>query len=99
MFLLQNEWSGFIFRSHAKHLKKVSLFSYKIFNNDYIVKRLTGWAIAILKKSPTIVDLLVIFTSSSGFVATNALVIFTAGWSGFVATNELVIDYQTLQML
>lgn len=52
---------------------------------------------AILKKSPTIVDLLVIFTSSSScFVATNALVIFTAGWSGFVATNGLVIDYQTL---
>ena len=44
-------------------------------------------------------DLLVIFTSSSGFVATNALVIFTAGWSGFVATNGLVIDYPTLQML
>ena len=98
MSLLQNEWSGFIFRSHAKHLKKVSSFHLQK-NNDHKVKRLTGWAMAILKKSPTIVDLLVIFTSSSGFVATNALVIFTAGWSGFVATNGLVIDYQTLQML
>ena len=89
-----------LFSDHMQSTwRRYLLFSYKIFNNDYIVKRLTGWAKAILKKSPTIVDLLVIFTSSSGFVATNALVIFTAGWSGFVATNGLVIDYQTLQML